>query len=101
MKKKWVKPEIKFITDPDIIFECLYEVYGQERKSVLAGKNIRHPIIFPFLRMLTNNTKEDVRDLEALHQRLWTIYAKGPEKQVFVQQGQKILETARKGEDDG
>ena len=26
MKKKWVKPEIKFITDPDIILGCLYEV---------------------------------------------------------------------------
>ena len=36
MKKKWVKPEIKFITDPDIILGCLYEVYGQEQKSVLA-----------------------------------------------------------------
>ena len=38
MKKEWVKPEIKFITDPDIILGCLYEVYGQEKKSVLAGK---------------------------------------------------------------
>ena len=44
MKKEWVKPEIKFITDPDIILGCLYEVYGQEQKSVLAGKNIRHKI---------------------------------------------------------
>ena len=26
MKKEWVKPEIKFITDPDIILGCLYEV---------------------------------------------------------------------------
>ena len=41
MKKEWVKPEIRFITDPDIILGCLYEVYGQEQKSVLAGKNIR------------------------------------------------------------
>ena len=48
MKKEWVKPEIKFITDPDIILGCLYEVYGQEQKSVLAGKNIRHTMIFPF-----------------------------------------------------
>ena len=37
MKKEWVKPEIKFITDPDIILGCLYEVYGQERKSVFSG----------------------------------------------------------------
>lgn len=74
MKKEWVKPEIKFITDPDIILGCLYEVYGQEQKSVLAGKNIRHTMIFPFLRMLANNTQGDIRDLEALHQRLWKHY---------------------------
>ncbi len=101
MKKEWVKPEIKFITDPDIILGCLYEVYGQEQKSVLAGKNIRHTMIFPFLRMLANNTQGDVRDLETLHKRLWKIYEKEPEKQVFVQQGQKILEAVRKGEDGG
>ena len=58
MKKEWVKPEIKFITDPDIILGCLYEVYGQEQKSVLAGKNIRHTMIFPFLRMLANTHRE-------------------------------------------
>ena len=85
MKKEWVKPEIKFITDPDIILGCLYEVYGQEQKSVLAGKNIRHTMIFPFLRMLANNTQGDVRDLETLHQRLWKIYEKEPEKQSFRQ----------------
>ena len=39
--------------------------------------------------------------LEALHQRLWKIYEKEPEKQVFVQQGEKILEAVRKGEDGG
>ena len=37
MKKEWVKPEIRFTTDPDIILGCLYEVYGQEKKSVLAA----------------------------------------------------------------
>src|SRR5699024_12675277 len=70
------------------------EVYGQEQKSVLAGKNIRHTMIFPFLRMLANNTQEDVRDLEALHQRLWKIYEKEPEKQVFVQQGRSEEHTS-------
>ena len=101
MKKEWVKPEIKFITDPDIILGCLYEVYGQEKKSVLAGKNIRHTMIFPFLRMLTNNAEGDIRDLERLHQRLWNEYEKELEKQVFVQQGQEILAAVRKGEDGG
>ena len=99
MKKEWVKPEIRFTTDPDIILGCLYEVYGQEKKSVLAGKNIRHTMIFPFLRMLANNAEGDIRDLERLHQRLWNEYEKEPEKQVFVQQGQEILAAVRKGED--
>lgn len=101
MKKEWVKPEIRFTTDPDIILGCLYEVYGQEKKSVLAGKNIRHTMIFPFLRMLANNTQGDIRDLERLHQRLWNEYEKELEKQVFVQQGQEILAAVRKGEDGG
>ena len=101
MKKEWEKPEIRFTTDPDIILGCLYEVYGQEKKSVLAGKNIRHTMIFPFLRMLANNAEGDIRDLELLHQRLWNEYEKEPEKQVFVQQGQEILAAVRKGEDGG
>ena len=101
MKKEWVKPEIKFTTDPDIILGCLYEVYGQEKKSVLAGKNIRHTMIFPFLRMLANNAEGDIRDLEQLHQRLWKIYEKEPEKLAFVQQGQEILAAVRKGVDGG
>ena len=101
MKKEWVKPEIKFITDPDIILGCLYEVYGQEQKSVLAGKNIRHTMIVPFLRKLANNTQGDVRDLEDLHQRLWKIYETEQEKKEFVQQGEKILEAVREGEEVG
>ena len=89
MKKEWVNPEIKFITDPDIILGCLYEVYGQEQKSVLAGKNIRHTMIFPFLRMLANNTQGDVRNLEALHQRLWKIYEKEPESRCLYSRERK------------
>ena len=82
MKKEWVKPEIKFITDPDIILGCLYEVYGQEQKSVLAGKNIRHTMIFPFLRMLANNTQGDVRDrcLYSRERKSWKL--SGKEKMV-------------------
>ena len=101
MKKEWVKPEIRFTTDPDIILGCLYEVYGQEQKSVLAGKNIRHTMIFPFLRMLANNTQGDVRDLEALHQRLWKIYEKEPEKQVNFVSWITSLSNISKGEDGG
>ena len=30
MKKEWVKPEMKVITDTKIILECLYEVYQMD-----------------------------------------------------------------------
>ena len=76
MKKEWVKPEIKVITDPDIILGCLYEVYGTGTEVCIGWEESRHTMIFPFLRMLANNTQGDIRDLEALHQRLWKIYEK-------------------------
>ena len=38
-KRKYEKPMIKFVTDMNIILECLYEVYGQEEQHVLEGKD--------------------------------------------------------------
>ena len=46
-KRKYEKPMIKFVTDMNIILECLYEVYGQEEHHVLEGKDIRKTMIFP------------------------------------------------------
>ena len=40
-KRKYKKPMIKFVTDMNIILECLYEVYGQEEQHVLEGKDIQ------------------------------------------------------------
>ena len=40
-KRKYEKPMIKFVTDMNIILECLYEVYGQEEHHVLEGKDIQ------------------------------------------------------------
>lgn len=65
MKKKWVKPEMKFVTDPDIILKCIYGVYGQEKHMFLSGKNIRHTIIFPFLKMFGYEIRNYA--LEELH----------------------------------
>ena len=93
MKKEWVKPEIRFITEPDVILGCLYEVYGQEKQAVLSGKNIRHTMIYPFLRMLANST-ERINNLQVLHRELWKVYREMPRKEIFVQQGEEIL---RKG----
>lgn len=101
MKKEWVKPEIRFTTDPDIILGCLYEVYGQEKQGILAGARIRHTMIFLFLKMLSDDIEEGTRYLEILHKRLWRICQEEPGKQEFVQWGQKILATEREGESDG
>ena len=43
-KRKYKKPMIKFVTDMNIILECLYEVYGQEEQHVLEGKDIRESV---------------------------------------------------------
>lgn len=95
MKKEWVRPKTKFVTDSNIILECLYDLYGQEGQMVLAGKNIRQTMIFPFLRMLANDMDGTCREVERLHQRLWSIYQAKPELQEFVRQGKEVL-----GEED-
>ena len=90
MKKEWIKPEIRFITEPDIVLGCLYEVYGQEKQAVLSGKNIRHTMIFPFLRMLANSAGS-MKDLQTLHRELWKNYQEMPGKEAFVQKGEDLL----------
>lgn len=90
MKKEWVKPEIKFITDPDVVLECIYDVYGQEKQAVLSGKNIRHTMIYPFLRMVGHLYEQ--HQPETVHKNLWSIYQKFPEKEDFVRQGMCYLQ---------
>lgn len=38
MKKEWVKPEMKVITDTKIILECLYEVYQMDGIAIAADR---------------------------------------------------------------
>lgn len=97
MRREWVRPGTKFVADSDIVLECLYDLYGQEGQMVLAGKNIRHTMIFPFLRMLANSIDGTNRDVERLHQRLWSIYQKKMNLQEFVRQGKGVLVDIRKG----
>ncbi len=101
MKKEWVNPEIRFTTDSDIILGCLYEVYGQEKQVLRTGVDFRHTMIFPFLRMLSNNPEETTREMEILHKRFWKIYQEKLERQEFVRRGQKILMSTQKGERNG
>lgn len=90
MKKKWVKPEMKFVTDPDIVLECLFEVYQKEMPSVLSGKDIRHTIIYPFLKML-ERTYENCKP-EELHKDLWSIYQEQQVQEKFVKKSLCYLE---------
>lgn len=89
MKDGWDKRETRFKTDKDIILNCLYEAYGYEMNAVLSGKNIRHTMIFPFLRMLSN----DKLDEQEIHKKLWSIYKENQEKEKFVARGQEYLKS--------
>lgn len=96
MKKTWVKPEIKFITDPDIVLECIYEVYGQEKRTVLSGKNIRHTMVYPFLKMVGHLYEQ--HQPETVHKNLWEIYLKCAGKEDFVKQGLHYLQEGNRYE---
>lgn len=94
MSRKWEKSEEVFTTDPDIIMECLFEVYEKETPAVLSGKNIRHTMIYPFLKMLRNEFGDYT--LESLHKMLWPCYQKEHRKEAFVEKGLYDLEQGRK-----
>lgn len=94
MRRKWEKSGEGFTTDPDIIMECLFEVYEKETPAVLSGKNIRHTMIYPFLKMLSHEFEDYT--LEGLHKMLWRCYQKEHRKEAFVQQGLYELEQGRK-----
>ena len=85
MRRKWEKSGEGFTTDPDIVMECLFEVYEKETPAVLSGKNIRHTMIYPFLKMLSHEFGEYT--LEALHKNLWKIYCQFKCKEKFVKMG--------------
>ena len=94
MRRKWEKSEEGFTTDPDIVMECLFEVYEKETPAVLSGKNIRHTMIYPFLKMLSHEFGDYT--LESLHKMLWCCYQKEHKKEAFVEKGLYDLEQGKK-----
>lgn len=98
LKKKYVKPEIRFVTDLEVILECLHEVYGQEREKIVSGKNIQRTMIYPFLKMLADQC-EGVSE-EGIHTVLWEIYAETPEIEGFLEKANVILKPYAKPEKD-
>lgn len=90
-KKKYEKPRIRFVTDIDVILECLHEVYGLEREQVLSGKNIHCTMIYPFIKMLENQC-EGI-SAEGLHEILWKIYVQNSEIAVFLEEAEITLKS--------
>lgn len=97
-KRKWVKSVIKFVTDTNIILECLYEVYGQEEQHVLEGKDIQKTMIFPFLKMLENQCNGiTVREI---HKKLWKIYIAKRSQESFISNAESLLKSLKRAEEN-
>lgn len=90
-KKRYEKPAFHFVTDLDNILKCLYEVYGTDGKSVVIEQELQKTIIYPFIRMIQNKCKE-VED-NSLHQMLWELYGKYPDRERFIEQAQHELQS--------
>lgn len=88
-KRVYEKPEIKFVTDLDIVLECLHEVYGQEKQHILEGRDIYKTMLFPFLKMLENQCVEIT--LEEIHEKLWDVYFEKSEKAHFLISASELL----------
>lgn len=64
-------PIIRAVKDITIVLECLHEVYGMEGIMLLSGKSVHDTMIYPFLKMLENQT--GIKG-EILHENLWALY---------------------------
>lgn len=95
-KMRYVKPAMKFVTDVDIILECVHEVYGMEGVQVLSGKNIHNTMIYPFMKMLENHCSNV--SAEGLHKVLWEIYVDHLEKADFLEKAETIIKPYLKNE---
>lgn len=90
MKKEWVKPEMKVITDTKIILECLYEVYQMDGIAIAADQRIEKTMVYPFVKMLENQYSNI--SAEEIHQKLWEFYMKGFIKEHFLQEAYSFLQ---------
>ena len=90
MKKEWVKPEMKVITDTKIILECLYEVYKMDESAIAANQRIEKTMVYPFVKMLENQ-HSNIR-AEEIHQKMLEFYMKGFIKEHFLQEAYSFLQ---------
>lgn len=90
MKKGWVKPEMKEITDTRAILECLYEVYQMEEKLIIQSGKIEGTMVHPFVKMLENQDRG--KSAEKIHKDLWHLYLKREGKEPFMKSAYCVLE---------
>lgn len=98
LQKKYEKPAIRFVTDVEVVLECLHEVYGLEKDRVRSGKHIHNTMIFPFLKMLESHCKEV--SAPELHKLLWQAYEENPGKEDFLEKAGVLIQPYLKGEED-
>lgn len=90
MRRKYTKPAIRFVTDVEVVLECLHEVYGLEKDRGCSAKNIHNTMIFPFLKMLESHCK-GVMAID-LHEVLWQAYGENPEKADFLEKAGTLIQ---------
>lgn len=92
MQRTCVKTDEIFITDVDIVLECLYEVYQQEGNPNLSKKEIRKTMLYPFLKMLERMPDyQEKINCRILHENLWGIFIDSLNKKEFIEQAQIFL----------
>lgn len=92
-KRRYEKPEIHYFTDFDIVLECVYELYKQEKQVILKESNIHKTTIFPFLKMLEKECKEI--SAEEIHEKIWNNNSLIKEKEKFIEVAGKLLKPYR------
>ena len=96
-KRKYVKPQIKFVTDFNIVLECLHEVYGLEKNHIQEGRDIRKTMVHPFVKMLENHCEKIT--LEEVHEKLWKVYLQISEKELFLSTAGELLQPYKKADE--
>lgn len=95
-QKNYQKPVIRFVTDVEVVLECLHEVYRLEGERVRSGKNVYNTMVFPFLKMLESHCNEVLA--MRLHEILWKTYEENPEKEDFFEKAGVLIQPYLKGE---
>lgn len=90
-KRTYKKPKIKYLTDFNIVLECLHELYKQE-KNILEETDIHNTILFPFLKMLEEQCKGITA--EEIHEKIWDVSSL-KRKEVFLETADKLLKPYR------